>query len=353
VRRRFNRSALFWYGLGMAAIQLALGIVVESAGETLRDPVYTENAARFEQRHVEMPTRPQMLVLGSSRVLWGLDAGLVSRIDGRTLVFNFGELGAGPMLEQVFLQRLLADGIRPNLVVIDVVPLELSAGDVVPMEESRLDPGRLTWTELRQVADYYRFPITAYARWWKARALVSVSRQRELRTALHIDEPRTGTPPAAAVDEYGYQIATPAPENRAASIHAGLQQYGRRLADAHLADGQVRALRDLVALCRHERLPFALVLMPESSGFRQLYRPEFLSEVDQLLAELQHGQETELIDARDWVSDNGFLDAHHLDDDGAKVFSARFAHEALPRLRHFYDPAFRTEQVARSDDSGK
>jgi hypothetical protein len=353
VRRRFNRAAACWYGAGLVAVQLALGVAIERSGTTIRDPDYTQKMARLAHRRAELPTRPQVIVLGSSRALLGFDGELLTRTDGHTLVFNFSEFGAGPMLEQVFLRRLLADGVRPDLVLLEVAPLQLAAGDVVPAEESWLDTGRLTWDEMRQVAGYYRFPITAYARWFKSRALASVIRQREIRATLHIDESRTEVA-AASADDYGFLPATPPPQDvRAASIQSGLDRYRQRLANARLSGGQVQALRDLVALCRREHLPFALVLMPETCGFRDVQAPAFLAQVDLLIAELSGDRDVELIDARTWIADDGFLDSHHLDAGGATVFSTRFAKEALPRLRRHYYSSCRAEHSARKDESEK
>ena len=339
-RRRFNRGTVCSYLLGFVAVQIGIVIAVEHAGGELRDPFFSRVAGRLAARRADAPDRPLLLVLGSSRTRMGFDAGLATRTDGQVLVFNFGEFGAGPMLEQVFLRRLLADGVRPDMVLIEVVPLQIASGIGVTGEETRLDLARLTWTELSKIAGYYRFSAKAYAQWLKNRSLVCVSRQHEMHDALGIDIPQAETTLRSSVnlaldgDDYGFAPwPTPTPQERAASIQDHLVRFRPQLAASRLAEGPARAVRELVALCRRENLPFGIILMPECSGLREQYPPEFRADLNCLFEDLRREGEFDLIDAREWVADDGFWDAHHLDVAGAQLFSARFARVALPRLK--------------------
>ena len=38
------------------------------------------------------------------------------------MLFNFGMVGAGPLVELVVLRRLLAEGVRPDLLLVEVLP---------------------------------------------------------------------------------------------------------------------------------------------------------------------------------------------------------------------------------------
>jgi hypothetical protein len=327
-RRRWNRGTVCWYLLGIAAVQIGLGAAVERAGPVLRDPVYQRNAARLAERRAEYPDRPLLVALGSSRTLMGLNAGRVTRADQRWLVYNCSDFGAGPMLEQVFLRRLLTAGVRPEAVLLELVPLQLAAGKLVPMEESSLDTGRLTAPELRSVAGYYSHPVTSGFRWLQARGMPCVSRQRALHDALQIDEPagsQDGTPDAFGFLGYG-RGPTASFEIAAQKVY---QEYAPWLPTARMADGPKRAFRGLVETCRRERLPFAVVLMPEADGFRRLYPPSFTAEVDRFLADLRGEADFRLIDARTWVPDAGFADPHHLHAEGAAIFSDRLFRDWL------------------------
>src|SRR5207248_1044291 len=124
-RRTFaRRSALtfVWAVAAFAAGQLVLGLAVERWLPQARDPDYAAKVERLRARRAEAPDRPLVLVLGSSRVQLGLRGGPVYA-DGRTaLVFNFGLSGAGPYLEALCLRRLFAEGVRPDLLVLEVLP---------------------------------------------------------------------------------------------------------------------------------------------------------------------------------------------------------------------------------------
>ncbi len=334
-----SRGAVLWYLLGAVVFQIGVGVAVERAKTAVRDPEFAQSAARLAARRAEAPTRPLMLVLGSSRTSMGFDPGLVARADGEALVYNMSSLGAGPVLEQVELRRLLDDGVRPDFVVIEVVPMCLASNKVVPIEDTALDPSRLSWKELRRSAQYYRYPIHAYAQWLKTRGLVCVSlnSKRGVHDVLRIDTPLFEKPESPDVAGLGFSPnITPPLEERIAGIQVGVERYGPRLAVSRLAEGPARAVRDLIGVCRSEHIPYAVLLMPECSKLRELHPPAFRADVEQYLAQLQAEDPFELIDARTWVADDGFWDVHHLHVEGARAFSERFAAEALPRLRGKY-----------------
>src|SRR5207237_594435 len=46
--------------------------------------------------------------------------------------FNFAHAGAGPVTNAVYLRRLLADGVQPDVVVIEVHPALLAAREQAP-----------------------------------------------------------------------------------------------------------------------------------------------------------------------------------------------------------------------------
>ena len=328
-RRRWNRSTVCWYLAGLVAVQLVVGLAVEWAGPKLRDPVYERTAARLAARRAEYPDRPLLLAVGSSRTLMGLDAGRITRTDPRWLTYNLSDLGAGPMLEQVFLKRALAAGYRPDCVLLELTPVMLVRNGMITWEEGGLDLSRLTGPELTAVSGYYRFPIAAGARWVRSRGLPCVSRQRELHDALGVDRECLG-PPGDRVDPFGFAPAprlTPA-ELRAA-LRTGAEKYRDRLRKGHVEDEPARAFRDLIGFCRRETLPFAVVIMPECRSFRELPGPQLGAELDRYLGELRRDGDFRLIDARAWVADEEFWDAHHLNFDGAAKFSDRLCREWL------------------------
>jgi hypothetical protein len=86
-------------------------------------------------------------------------------------------------------------------------------------------------------------------------------------------------------------------------------------------------MHDLFKMCRHEQVPVLMVLMPESTLFRSGYRAEGLTEAAEFVQELRDRHGMEIIDATNWVEDGLFVDGHHLDAPGARVFSDRLRDE--------------------------
>src|SRR5437879_4963703 len=134
--RRFavqrGRAGLVWGLVFFATLQLGLAVAIELWLPELRDPQYAYKAARLRQRMAadrdDRDDRPRnIVVLGSSRTMFGLQGERAERVMGSRLgrpvtVFNFGMVGAGPITQLVDLKRLLAQGIRPDLLVIEVLP---------------------------------------------------------------------------------------------------------------------------------------------------------------------------------------------------------------------------------------
>ena len=95
---------------------------------------------------------------------------------------------------------------------------------------------------------------------------------------------------------------------------------------------QDRALRDLLALCRQENIPAVLYLMPEGRLFQSWYVPATRARIDSYLAQLSQECRVPIVDARNWIGDDYFLDSHHLDRRGATQFTRRFGEEVIPPL---------------------
>jgi hypothetical protein len=67
--------------------------------------------------------------------------------------------------------------------------------------------------------------------------------------------------------------------------------------------------------------------MPESSEFRGWYGPAGYAAVTAFAQQLSGEFGVPVYDARDWVSDDGFADGHHLIPAGAEAFTDRLAAE--------------------------
>ncbi|HTH46688.1 MAG TPA: hypothetical protein VMB21_04190, partial [Candidatus Limnocylindria bacterium] len=111
----------FWYVLS----HLALFAWVDEKWQLERTRVEHEKWQQLHDRVAEAPDRPLVLMLGSSRTDWAFQAGRLNGLpgpDGRPLLaYNLGVPTTGPLHEALYLNDLLADGIRPRLLLVEFV----------------------------------------------------------------------------------------------------------------------------------------------------------------------------------------------------------------------------------------
>jgi hypothetical protein len=338
-----SRRCLGWFLAGFALCQLALGAVIDRL-PSVRDPEFEARLDRLRARQAATPGRPLVLVLGSSRTGCGLDARRLSETDHYhgALVFNFGISGSGPLFQLVNLRRLLDAGIRPDLLYVEVMPALLADRDG-SREERLLDGARLRLAEVLSVCPSYRHPRRLLGGWLLGRLLPCHRHQAEIRGWLGLDK---ASGDAGFVDEYGWRCwASPIEEGfRRQVSDLAHRQYQPYCVSETFAPGPVRALEELLALCRREGIPVKLLLMPEGKPFRDLYSPASRKAFATLMGQIQSKWGVAVVDARGWVNDTGFWDTHHLLDEGARCFTDRFGREALrPALQALaptsgYDP---------------
>ena len=336
-----SRAALLWGAVAFILGQLALAGAIEWRLPELRDPNYGHKERRLLQRLRQSPAPPRTVVmLGSSRTVYGLRGQDVERAlagpDGAPVVFNFGLLGAGPLTELLTLRRLLWQGVRPDLLLVEVLPPVL-AGQVRLTEVEQLEPHRLWHADLLLLERYV--PEASLRPGWWARWPVPCHSHRhailsELSPGLLPLGERLDNLPA--IDDSGW-VGFPAffrdPELGRQATEIAHRDYAKYFAEFRLGGPNPPALRELLDVCRQEGIPAVLVVMPEGSKFRGWYTPAAWAEVEGFLAEVSRDFGADVINAREWLPDEDFADSHHQFPEGARRFSERLAREVIaPRL---------------------
>ena len=106
--------------------------------------------------------------------------------------------------------------------------------------------------------------------------------------------------------------------------------YQNRLARFRMGGPQCQALCELLASCRKEGLPVALVVMPEGPTFRSWYPPGTWENIKEWLTQVSREYDAPLVNAREWIDDeNDFKDSHHLLRSGRDKFKERLARECI------------------------
>jgi hypothetical protein len=339
-----SRAALAW-GLGLfAALQVASALAIDLWLPQLRDPDYGYKARCLASRvRGAPPGVTTVVMLGSSRTAFGLqgkglERRLAQELGAPCVVFNFGVTGAGPVTQLLHLKRLLAEGVRPDLLLVEVLPPLLGGQHPQPLEVHWLGPQRVWLGELSFLKGY-GFPVKQIRReWWQGWPLpwytqrfnvLSQVAPAWLPWQLRKDWFRT-------IDASGSAdcpVPAGTPQQYRQAVERARSEYTPYLTGFRLGGPTCQALRDLLGLCRRQRIGTAMVMMPEGAAFRSLYPPAVWAEIHGYLTGLSREFEAPLIDARRWVADGDFCDSHHLRPHGAAVFSQRLAGDLVGLVR--------------------
>jgi hypothetical protein len=333
-----SRAALAW-GVGLFfLIQLALSVACDRWLTVVRDRDHAFKTKALRAVLTEEAGRPLVLMLGSSRTMGAFHAGKLDGQpgpDGRPLAsFNFGQVRTGAIRTWARWQELLDEGVRPRLLLVEVLPLLLNeAGPHRPSEEDWMGYYWPSAADLVRLWPYCEMPGKLLGGWLKARLCPCYFHRQYIMDRLaHSWEPITERlTPERWYDRHGWYLGesrrSVAPAIVRDALDRHYREFGAALKDFRLGAGPVQALHDMLERCRHEDIPVALVLMPEHSELRGWYPPEAHQAIDDLMADLSRTFAVEVIDAREWIEDDCFCDALHLVPHGALLFTRQFIPE--------------------------
>lgn len=335
------KRALLWSILAFLAGQAILAFIVSQAHPEVRDPEFGYRLRHLRKLRDAAPNRPLCLILGSSRTLsgiyppalppWPADAG------PEPLVFNFSQFCAGPVRELQTLRRLLADGHRPDWLLLEVWPPYWPQRgywvDELHMMQTDFRPVDLPLV-LRYFTDQRRnalvklavetlLPITGLRSNLLALGACSLlspdQRGREKQFASWRDGDASGWRPwleRGTDEEFRARIAR----------LQGEKQYLEHFA---ISDTTDRSLREILEECRRRRIKTALILMPEQSQLRSWYTPAVHEQINTYLDRLKREYRVTVFDTRNWMSDDQFYDLTHMVPSVAAPFTHRLGHKML------------------------
>ncbi len=246
----------------------------------LSDPDHERKVSRLQGRLRGQPRPFTVVQVGSSRTAFGLRGGEVEpwlgeRLGRPVVFFNMGFYGAGPMTELINLHRLLNEGVRPDFLLLEVMPVFLrEERPILELYPVRLPASRLRYNEMRLLARLAEGdrPDVEHE-WWLAHLLPVYNHRHEIVTRLAptLLELMNRQDHFAGIDDSGWLPAYQVPRNLAVPQTRGL--FGEMLRTFQLSARQVSALRETLDLARQEKIPTALVIMPEGPIFQSWYPP--------------------------------------------------------------------------------
>jgi hypothetical protein len=342
----------------IVAGQLAAGLALDAAPPSVR---FAEGARVLGRAH-GLGGAPYLLLLGSSR-FWKIDldtarAALLDTVGaGAPEIVQGAVLGGDAIVADYLLQRLLADGSHPVLIVAEISPETIGhpsnwiAGDAIRFftwrDVAAWAPEIVVRGKPAEVAAARFAPIDVYRR-----ELLSwiVGRPPPYLTVASPGIPGDGSSDPRAVEgtESPGAPATPAsdladareerrgPEEPNAATLSGLRQTRAWLRGYRLG-GEARALERFLARSRSAGIRVVLVGVPVSSWVRALYTPEIEQAFRDYMDQLSSRGDTEFVDYRARFPDRFFTDHHHLNARGGSLFARMLASEVLAPHLHETD----------------
>lgn len=308
----------------------------------LRDPLYGTKELQLRRLEQCLPAgSPEVIFLGTSRPMCGFDAGrtqelLTERIGRPIVVYNWGIPAAGPVMDLIHLKRMLRDGHKPSLLLLEIFPACFASSAGESIDVMGLDGSRFDWSELDQVGAY-DYPTKSLrterqavliAPWYALRYQLmgrllpsTLPQHLRLRNMCHPRTDRNGWCPT--------EIDQLSEEERAGAFSRVKEEFRHLSTSEALDEGPVRAFRDMLALARQEKIPVSLVWMPEEKDFHKLYRPAFIAAIRRFLHDLAAEYGCHIHDAHEWMHDTAFADGYHLLRSSARSFTERLARETI------------------------
>lgn len=338
------RRAILW-GIGLfVLIQVAMNLAIRNDLVPVRDPVWFEKLALLQAYGGFLPDsadngtspQPRLLALGSSRTQLAFDAcrleQTVSEATGQPIrAFNFGCPAAGAMTCSLYFQRLLAEKLSTDYLLLEIHP-GFVAEHEPPFESRWLHPYRLSESEVQHLRSLgWAIEDPPQHGWLGWLTAVRSYRMSLLNRYAPVLLPCPfGLTLGSKSNPDGFVRGQEMPRDRYPKALARTrQEYAPVLADYRVGGPGPAAIRAILASCRARGITAAVILMPESSEHREWYGAEGHRSLALFTASLNDEFQVPMIDARDWVPDTGFADGHHLTASGAAIFTDRLAKDFI------------------------
>ncbi len=294
------------------------------AFSTLSTPQIDRQLERY-LRYLAQQGRPDVLIIGSSRALQGVDPTALQRALAtagypQLKVFNFGINGATAQVEQLLINRLIQPAQSPRLIVwADGVRAFNSGRPDLTYRKIQASPG------LQQLVRGHSPQLGPYQR-----------NQNSAGKPIRDRQPTIADPRQSQ----GLQIVTEifVPERYFQRFPKIAGTYDRDYADFDLAGEQAKATAALLETTRQRQIPVVFVNLPLTDIYldddRDKYEREF-RRYKQQLADL--GQLTFIDLGQAWPDRyNYFADPSHINQHGAKAvgerLGAQLARQFAPQL---------------------
>jgi hypothetical protein len=322
---------IVWTVVFLVGSLVALNVCLELRQPEIYDPEFDFRLSVLRERLREAPERPLLVVVGSSRITMGFRPESLPPLrtpDGAcVLPFNLSHSGAGPLFELLMTTRLANEGIAPRWMVVELVPPMLGV-DGESTAVSMAGAGDLP--ALQRHVSLWKL----YGRYLYERSRVAVDHRDACIRAMApwLTGPAVNDFPLYPLGGWSAAAPSPDPESAARRLDSVRAQYAPGLQRLNIRRTPDQALRDLLASCRKKSIGVVVVLTPESREFRSWYAPQTQKVVEAYCDALRRDPGVPVVDAREWLPDEAFIDGHHVSPDWADRFTIRLGRDVIEPL---------------------
>jgi hypothetical protein len=290
--------------------------VAETAVPEITDTDYHVRLRVIHSAAAAHPDQPLGIVLGSSRVVWAFQPEQLDDLPATNGVYwvNASHVGVGPTFGRLLLYRMLRDGVRPAVAVIEVMPT------FFVKENARVVSSYFAAAELPLVRPYadHQFGFEYYFLRHRLTRAPDLARVADPFEGREIINPRGGF--RGLEDDVTV-------EERAKRTAFAYKMNGAYLHNMAVRPGADRAFRDTLRQAAEYGIRVILLFTPEGPTFRSWYDHDGLARFERYIAGVAGEFGLPVVDGRLWLDEDDFYDSHHVLKRGAAKFTARFARE--------------------------
>ena len=332
--RSRGRALLAWTAALLVTIQIAVSGYMECTHPEVYDPEYRDRLVVLKRCVAESPRDPLLLIVGSSRITTDVRPEVLGEMrtpaGEKAVPFNFSHTGSGPLLNLTLLHRLERQGHVPRWVVLEMVPSLLGASGQSMAARVSLAG------DLPLMSRYMpRAKLYSWYAWERMNASWSHRHAYTRQCApalLYLDATWDMMPLGPLGGSARFERSNITVEEMSGRVAGVKAEYFGGLQHLKVAEAPNRATREFIEFCGQRGIPVVLLLTPESSTFRGWYTEETQRVVRDYCDTLRNEYDVPIVDSREWLADDRFVDGHHLFVDAAAEFTTRLQANVLQPL---------------------